>query len=102
MDFLTLSLSGSSYETIKFIKQISFKKPELLEFLNSFETILKNILVAKALGEYKSEGEEKLGKLITERKALKLTREILPLSDMANRNIMPESILFALYFKIKG
>ncbi len=101
-EFLSFAFSGSSYETIKFIKQTNLKKPELLEFLGATQTILKNVIIAKAMGEYKSVSEEKIGKLITEKKALRLTGEILPLRDMANRNVLCESILFALYFKIKG
>lgn len=92
-------LSGDGYEALKAISETSYKKNELLLFLDSAATLFKNILVKRMLGEPMNEDEQ--GILLSDDALSSTIEEIEKLKDFAHRNVSASSVLMMLYLKLR-
>ncbi len=92
-------LSGDGYEALRAISGVSYKKNELLLFLDSVAELFKNILVKRMVGEPLGEAEE--GILMSDERLSQMIEEIERLKDYALRNVSASSVLMMLYLKLR-
>jgi DNA polymerase III gamma/tau subunit len=92
-------LSGDGYESLRAISGVTYKKNELLLFLDSVAELFKNILVKRMVGEALSGDEE--GILMSDERLSQMIEEIERLKDFALRNVSAPSVLMMLYLKLR-